>query len=54
MGTPFYMEWTVHRDLLQSTGNTAPDSVIVYTGKGSEREWMRIHVSLNCFVAQQK
>ena len=31
-------------DLLYSTGNSTPYSVIIYMGKESENEWMCVHV----------
>ena len=49
-----YMEWMVNRDLLYSTGNPNQYSVITYTGKECEKEWIHVCVLLNHFVVQQK
>ena len=39
-----YMECLINGDLLYSTQNSTPNSVVIYVGKESEREWMCAHV----------
>ena len=38
----------------RAAGTSTRDSVITYVGKEPEKEWMRVHVSPNHFVIQQK
>ena len=38
--TLWYTEWLAIRDLLYSTENSTQDSVTIFVGKESEREWM--------------
>ena len=42
--TLWCMENLANGDLLYSTGYSAQDSVIIYVGKESEREWMCVYV----------
>ena len=39
-----YMELLHSGDLLYSMENSTQYSIIIYLGKESEREWMRVHV----------
>jgi len=40
LGTLLYMEWMFSVDMLDSTGNSTQYSVLIYTGKESEKEWI--------------
>ena len=42
--TLLYTKQTTNEDLLHSTGNSTQCSVITYTGKESEKEWIDVYV----------
>ena len=44
IGTLRAREWLATGDPLCRTGKSAQYSVMIYMGKESEREWMRVHV----------
>ena len=39
-----YMERLANRDLLYGTENSTQYSVLIYTGKESGKEWIRVYV----------
>ena len=40
--TLLYIKWITNRDLLYSIGNSTQYSIITYTGKESEKEWIYV------------
>ena len=54
MDTLLYLTWRTHKDLLDSTGNSAQCHVAAWMGEEFGGEWMHVHVQLSPFAVPLK
>ena len=48
--TLLHLKWVTNKDLLCSTGNSAPGYVAAWMGGGFEGEWVHVHIQLSPFT----
>ena len=54
MDTLLYLTWRTSKDLLDSTGDSAPCHVAAWMGEEFGGEWIRVYVGLSPFASHLK